>query len=99
MSLWHLKRMKLVADLGPDVFAVETIPVLKEAEAIIDNLSYFPSLKAWVTFQCKVKIVLFLSRKILLCHMSNCLLLRKAKKSLCCDLSHPLYIFNLCFAL
>jgi homocysteine S-methyltransferase len=53
LSRWHLPRLKALVDSQPDLLAIETIPVVKEAEAILDNLHNFPDIKAWVTFQCK----------------------------------------------
>ncbi|CAG5127549.1 unnamed protein product [Candidula unifasciata] len=50
---WHLPRLKALVESQPDLLAIETIPVVKEAEAILDNLQDFPGTKAWVTFQCK----------------------------------------------
>lgn len=53
LSAWHLPRLQALVDSLPDLLAIETIPALKEAEAILDSLKLFPHMKAWVTFQCK----------------------------------------------
>ncbi|CAL1542676.1 unnamed protein product [Lymnaea stagnalis] len=53
LSAWHLPRLQVLVDSLPDLLAIETIPVLMEAEAILDSLRHFPHMKAWVTFQCK----------------------------------------------
>lgn len=38
-----------------DALAIETIPVLNEAEIIVDLLNeFYPSVKFWVSFSCKV---------------------------------------------
>ncbi|XP_059173006.1 homocysteine S-methyltransferase YbgG-like isoform X2 [Physella acuta] len=50
---WHLPRLQALIDAEPDFLMVETIPVVKEAEAILDCLKQFPNMKACVTFQCK----------------------------------------------
>lgn len=33
---------------------METIPGLKEAEALVEVLKEFPEIKAWLSFSCKV---------------------------------------------
>ncbi|XP_012940179.1 homocysteine S-methyltransferase YbgG [Aplysia californica] len=53
LSDWHLPRMKAILETNPDLLAFETIPAVKEAEAVLDNLQHFPDVKAWLTFQCK----------------------------------------------
>ncbi|KAH9512686.1 hypothetical protein Btru_037901 [Bulinus truncatus] len=53
LQTWHLPRLKILIDSNPDILAIETIPVLHEAEAILDGLKSFPVSKAWVTFQCQ----------------------------------------------
>uniref|UniRef100_A0A0B7A6Q3 Hcy-binding domain-containing protein n=1 Tax=Arion vulgaris TaxID=1028688 RepID=A0A0B7A6Q3_9EUPU len=50
LSNWHLPRFKALIDSQPDLLAIETIPLVKEAEAILDNLQKFPGVKAWITF-------------------------------------------------
>lgn len=48
LSAFHLERIKILADSGADLLAVETIPDLLEAEAIADVLPM--DLPAWVCF-------------------------------------------------
>ena len=55
LSKWHLPRMAAILETKPDLLAIETIPVVKEAEAILNNLELLPPIKVWVTFQCKVR--------------------------------------------
>ena len=38
-----------------DLLAIETIPSIKEATAILELLSEYPDFKAWLSFSCKVK--------------------------------------------
>ncbi|KAL3846543.1 hypothetical protein ACJMK2_017522 [Sinanodonta woodiana] len=50
---WHRPRMKALVDSGADFLAIETIPVLREAEAIVRLLQEFPAAEASVSFSCK----------------------------------------------
>ncbi|XP_076043753.1 betaine-homocysteine S-methyltransferase-like [Oratosquilla oratoria] len=50
---WHRTRVELLLEAGVDLLAVETIPALKEALAVIQLLKEFPRAKAWVSFSCK----------------------------------------------
>jgi homocysteine S-methyltransferase len=50
---FHVPRMEALASAGPDLFAVETIPALAEAEAIAQALERVPEVPAWVTFSCR----------------------------------------------
>ncbi|RZF33178.1 hypothetical protein LSTR_LSTR004864 [Laodelphax striatellus] len=53
LSDWHRPRMKALAEAGVDLFAIETIPALFEAEALLQLLKEFPGKKAWLSFSCK----------------------------------------------
>ena len=46
-------RMKALRQRDCDLFAIETIPSLKEADAVLQTLKEHPSTKAWVTFSCQ----------------------------------------------
>lgn len=50
---FHIPRMEVLASAGPDLFAVETIPALAEAEALVRALERVPEVPAWVTFSCR----------------------------------------------
>ncbi|XP_048745658.2 homocysteine S-methyltransferase YbgG-like isoform X1 [Ostrea edulis] len=50
---WHRPQVTALLDGGVDMLAVETIPALKEAEAILELLKEFPTAKAYFTFSCK----------------------------------------------
>jgi len=50
---FHRERMAILASSGPDLIAFETIPSLTEGQAIVDLLSEFPNVKAWISFSCK----------------------------------------------
>lgn len=47
---FHRERIEVLADSGPDLFAIETIPSRAEAEIILDELEGRP---AWLAFSCR----------------------------------------------
>lgn len=51
---WHRPRIQALLEAGVDLLALETIPVLEEAEVLLDLIKEFPQAKAWLSFQCKV---------------------------------------------
>ncbi|KAM5181877.1 uncharacterized protein ACMZJ9_002293 [Mantella aurantiaca] len=50
---WHRVQMQCLASAGVDLFAIETIPSQKEAEAVIQVLREFPNSKAWLSYSCQ----------------------------------------------
>ncbi|XP_033761050.1 homocysteine S-methyltransferase YbgG-like [Pecten maximus] len=50
---WHRPRVEALLDSKVDILAIETIPAVEEAEAVLDLLQDYPGAKAWVTFTCK----------------------------------------------
>lgn len=54
LTSWHIPRLAAILKGQPDILAIETIPVVKEVEAILESLKSFPGAKAWVSYQCKV---------------------------------------------
>lgn len=50
---WHRTQMKCLAAAGIDLFAFETIPSQKEAEALVQLLREFPNTKAWLSYSCQ----------------------------------------------
>lgn len=52
LAAFHRERLALLWDEGPDLVACETIPCLKEAEALADALAPYPAGCAWVSFSC-----------------------------------------------
>ena len=50
---FHLPRLEALAEAGPDVFAVETIPSFVEAGALVRALERVPEIPAWVSFSCR----------------------------------------------
>lgn len=50
---WHRPRVECLVECGVDVIAFETIPAVKEGEALMKLLQEFPSVKAWLSFSCQ----------------------------------------------
>ncbi|XP_018432103.1 PREDICTED: homocysteine S-methyltransferase 1-like [Nanorana parkeri] len=50
---WHRVQMQCLASAGVDLFAMETIPSQKEAEALVQVLREFPNSKAWLSYSCQ----------------------------------------------
>jgi homocysteine S-methyltransferase len=50
---FHVPRIEALAEAGPDVFAVETIPSFVEAGALVRALERVPEIRAWVSFSCR----------------------------------------------
>jgi homocysteine S-methyltransferase len=48
---FHLSRLELLASAGPDLFAVETVPDLEEAEVLVPLLDEI-GLPAWLSYSC-----------------------------------------------
>jgi homocysteine S-methyltransferase len=48
---WHRRRLAVLADAGPDVLAVETIPCLAEVEALCAELTELAT-PAWLSITC-----------------------------------------------
>lgn len=56
LKAWHRPQIECLAAAGADLVAFETIPSIKEAEALVELLREFPNSKAWLSFSCKVTI-------------------------------------------
>lgn len=50
---FHRKRLEVLVDTDPDLFAIETIPTGVEAEIIVSVLRSLTSVPAWVSFSCQ----------------------------------------------
>ncbi|XP_031167724.1 homocysteine S-methyltransferase [Sander lucioperca] len=53
LKIWHRPQVDCVTAAGADLIAFETIPSIKEAEALVELLKEFPNSKAWLSFSCK----------------------------------------------
>jgi homocysteine S-methyltransferase len=50
---FHRPRIDALVAASPDVLAVETIPSLREADAVIRVLDEYPEVRAWIAFSCR----------------------------------------------
>ncbi|XP_057696834.1 uncharacterized protein zgc:172121 [Corythoichthys intestinalis] len=53
LKAWHRPQLECLAAAGADLFALETIPSVKEAAAMVELLREFPNCDAWICFSCK----------------------------------------------
>jgi len=49
---FHRARLEVLVDTAPDVFAIETIPSVAEAEIVVQELRALTDAPAWLTFTC-----------------------------------------------
>jgi homocysteine S-methyltransferase len=50
---FHQPRLEVLLAAGPDLLAVETIPSIREAEAMVTVLERYPEALAWIAFSCR----------------------------------------------
>ncbi len=50
---FHRRRMDVLASTDADFLALESVPSLAEAKALIEALHFFPHLAAYISFTCK----------------------------------------------
>ena len=50
---FHRERIEVLVSANPDLFACETIPDLDEVSALLEVLSAYPDIPAWITMSCK----------------------------------------------
>ncbi len=50
---FHRERLAVAAETGADLVAVETVPSLDEARAIVAALDAFPGVAGWVSLTCR----------------------------------------------
>jgi homocysteine S-methyltransferase len=50
---FHVPRMEALAGAEPDLLAIETIPSIVEARALVRALERVPDVPAWVSFSCR----------------------------------------------
>jgi homocysteine S-methyltransferase len=53
LAEFHRPRLEALAAAGPDVFAIETIPSIVEAAALVGALERVPEIPAWMSFSCR----------------------------------------------
>ncbi len=50
---FHRPRIEVLIAAAPDLLAIETIPDVREAEALAEVLADFPGIHSWITFTAK----------------------------------------------
>ena len=50
---FHAERLDILVAAEPDILACETLPLLDEARAILEDLHRYPDTGAWISFSCK----------------------------------------------
>jgi homocysteine S-methyltransferase len=50
---FHQPRIDVLLGAGPDLLAIETIPSILEAEALVTILDGLPNVLAWISFSCR----------------------------------------------
>ena len=50
---FHRSRIEVLAAEGPDLFAAETIPSMRETDALAGVLVEVPEIPSWVSFSCR----------------------------------------------
>jgi homocysteine S-methyltransferase len=50
---FHRARLEVLVDTAPDVFAIETMPTLAEAEIVVEELRRLTDAPAWASFTCR----------------------------------------------
>ncbi|XP_038673684.1 homocysteine S-methyltransferase YbgG isoform X1 [Scyliorhinus canicula] len=53
LKAWHRPQLQALISAGVDLIAMETVPSLKEGEALVELLREFPNSKAWLSFSVK----------------------------------------------
>lgn len=53
LEAFHRDRLGVLLGARPDLLAIETIPSLAEAAAVLRALAPFPDARAWVSFTCR----------------------------------------------
>lgn len=53
LKAWHRPQIECLTAAGADLIAFETVPSIKEGEALVQLLREFPNTQAWLSFSCK----------------------------------------------
>lgn len=53
LAAFHRPRLETLLEAGPDLLALETIPSIEEAEAVLSVLAELTEARAWVSFSCR----------------------------------------------
>jgi homocysteine S-methyltransferase len=50
---FHRRRLEVLVDTGPDLFAIETVPTAAEGQIVAEELRRLTEVPAWLTFSCR----------------------------------------------
>jgi len=50
---FHAERFSMASELSADLLALETVPSLEEAQALLLALARIPTISAWISFTCR----------------------------------------------
>ena len=53
LAMFHRPRFETLLDAEPDLLAIETIPSIVEAEALVTLLEDYSEARAWISFSCR----------------------------------------------
>ena len=53
LAMFHRPRFETLLEAEPDLLAIETIPSIVEAEALVALLEDHPEARAWISFSCR----------------------------------------------
>ena len=53
LAMFHRPRFETLLEAEPDLLAIETIPSIVEAEALVSLLEDHPEARAWISFSCR----------------------------------------------
>jgi len=53
LAAFHRERLRVLADAGADLLAIETVPSLDEARALVSLLADAAAPPAWISFSCR----------------------------------------------
>ena len=53
LAMFHRPRFETLLEAEPDFLAIETIPSIVEAEALVSLLEDHPEARAWISFSCR----------------------------------------------
>lgn len=64
---FHAERLAVIEDTDADFVALESVPSLMEAEAIIEALHRHPAIHGWISFTCKDELHISHGEKLAEC--------------------------------
>lgn len=64
---FHAERLAVLEDTEADFVALESVPSLEEAEAIVEALHQHPVVKGWISFTCKDELHVSHGEKLVHC--------------------------------